>query len=97
MIGFGSRVNCRRCYERTHRPLKGYYGILEKYWEVVPCHIEGGIYLGERSLSNGQIDVTGDAIVFERKSGFKAALVAPDGHRNPVYVPLDAVVEVGLF
>lgn len=66
--------------------------IYRKFWEKVPFKKKGnqvfkeGIYLGDRTLSNGVKDTD---MNYMAKEHFNAQLFCFDPNRNPVYVLLD--------
>ena len=65
------------------------------YWNRVPYRTDG-IFLGIRYLREGTRHLENEVgYYFECIGSFKAALVSPGARRNPIYVPLDAVMLLG--
>jgi len=62
-----------------------------KYWGTVPFHYHHCLFLGTRTLKNGEITWDDEGWVFEAKEHFKAAVVCPGPNSSPIYVPTDAV------
>lgn len=53
---------------------------------------KAGIFLGYRTLSNGETEYLGeDGASYSPDNYFRAALVCLSPRENPVYVPLDAI------
>lgn len=65
---------------------------VRKYWDAWPITPRTGLYIGGRTLSNGQRwyeDEVG--AVYEPETYFRAALVVFSTHEKPVLVPLDCL------
>ena len=65
-----------------------------KYWDTKTIEPREGVYIGMRTLANGERwweDEVG--YVFEPKEHFRAALVVFSERENPVLIPLDALQE----
>jgi hypothetical protein len=94
---FGDRVNISEKYKRVWGQRQCTYGgtphnAYTKEWKRVPFVVDGGIFLGFRTLSDGWNDYEYEVgYVFSAIESFKAALVCPSDRMNPVYVPLDKI------
>jgi hypothetical protein len=87
-IPFGARVIVRAVYRRYA------YGERRREWHAVTIDDREGIYIGKRSLANGEIqwdDDPGGAGFRADRERLSAALVVYNEHRNPVLVPFDAL------
>ena len=85
---FGGRVRVTAEYRRYA------YGERRREWHAVTVNERDGIYIGKRSLANGEIqwdDDPGGAGFHADKERIAAALVVYSERRNPVLVPFDAV------
>ena len=81
----GDRVSITKKYWRAYDSMDG-----GRYWDTEAANATG-IFLGYRSLSDGQVDWSGDECTYSRHCTVKAALVSLNARTNPVYVPLDAI------
>lgn len=86
---FGSRVEFT---SRYYREIEYQDGGHIKSWERSKKG-GSGLFIGTRTLQNGDCYWTGDDYVFTPEEFFEAALVVPGPRLNPVYVPLDAIQE----
>jgi hypothetical protein len=88
-IPFGSRVIVRAEYRRYS------YGERRREWHAVIVEDRQGIYIGRRSLANGEMEWDDDepgGAGFRADAGrIPAALVVYDERRNPVLAPFDAI------
>ena len=102
---FGARVKYwggyTRIVERRDRNRPESYIKYEtwKTWIENKVPETEGIYLGTRTLQNGVRywegdDMDGGYYIFEARERFQVALVCSPG-KNPRYVPLTAVEEIG--
>ena len=86
---FGTRVIVRAEYRRYS------YGARRREWHAVTIDDREGLYIGKRSLANGEMewddDALGGAGFHADKERIPAALVVYSEFRNPVLVPFDAL------
>lgn len=89
----GDRVLCAQKLRRgywKHRPGSD-RGI--KCWKPVPCDVMG-VVVGYRTLQEGYTEYHGeDGAQWVKTGQMPCALVAIDLYKNPIYVPLDAMLK----
>jgi len=89
---YGQRVSYNGILVRMHRMIAAPDEY--KYWEAIQLKApQTGIFLGLRTLSNGNVVYGIDAVVFQPVEYFRAALISPSKKENPIYVPLNAIGE----
>jgi len=94
---FGQRVGFTHKLERKLRREPYEVGGLTfhrtwKEWKRIVCPTASGIFIGERTLSNGTVAFETDwGWIYKHDHSFRVALVAPNSRENPVYVPLTCI------
>lgn len=97
-VEFGAVVTVSAVYRRRyqHNEQGPRWGV-RKYWDAWKIKPRDGLYIGGRTLSNGQRwyeDEVG--AVYEPAEYFRAALVVFSERERPVLVPLDALAQAGV-
>lgn len=86
----GDKVTCTAILHRKMKIIKGWHA--EKFWRADPIEPRQGLYIGARTLANGERWIEDEVgYVFEAKERFRAALVVFSARENPVLVPFDAL------
>ncbi len=86
---FGDTITVDAVYRRRLRVHERQTN--EKFWDARAIKPREGIYIGQRTLSNGLRwfeDEVG--MVYEPKHYFRAALVVFNERENPVLVPIES-------
>jgi len=88
----GDRVTCIAVlWRRTRYPDSGRRQW--KYWDTKLITPREGIYIGTRTLFNGEREYIGseEGVAFYPREHFRAALVVFSERENPVLVPIDGL------
>ncbi len=92
MITLGDKVTVSAVLHRRQGHTEGKKWGVRKYWEPWTIPPRTGLYIGGRTLSNGQRWYEDDVgVVYEPETYFRAALVVFSTHEKPVLVPLDSL------
>ncbi len=86
LIKHGQRVMFTEVFTRAGRGKS-------VFWQSRSVDVAKGVYLGVRTLRDGIVEFDHEAgCAFKCKRAFRAALVSPGLQRNPIYVPMRALV-----
>ncbi|MDA8149949.1 MAG: hypothetical protein M0041_02245 [Nitrospiraceae bacterium] len=87
-LSFGTRVLVRSVLVRVSLPPSPLHGGRRRVWIERPLpSARKGLYLGQRVLKNGTVDLNG---AFFPEDFVPANLVCFDDKKSPVYVPVTA-------
>ena len=79
----------------VNKQMKSHKTSRTKVWEVEDITFPFyGIFLGYRTIFNGDLDSDEYGTFFCQTSKIKVALVSPGPRRNVVYVPLEGISEL---